>query len=215
MFCQNYDISQLGTGREVSSPELASMMMHLQNIGCHNINLVSPTHVVPQILSALVIAIEAGLHVPLVYNTGGYDSLKTLKLLDGIIDIYMPDMKYSNKKAAVKYSKVKNYPTVNRTAVKEMHRQTGDLILDKHGIALRGLLVRHLVLPNNLAGTAEITRFLAEDVSKNTYLNIMDQYHPCYRAGEYPKINRRITREEYEEAIRLALDAGLTRLDKR
>ena len=214
-FCQNYDISQLGMGKEVSSPELAAMMMHLQDLGCHNINLVSPTHVVPQILGALIIAVEAGLKIPLVYNTGGYDSLRTLRLLDGVVDIYMPDMKYSNAKTALKYSKIKNYPAVNRAAVREMHRQVGDLVLDRHGVAQRGLLVRHLVLPNGLAGTKKIVHFLAKEISQNTYLNIMDQYRPCYKANKYPEVNRRITLQEYKEAIQFALKEGLTRLDKR
>jgi len=214
-FCQNYEISQLGYGKECEPEEIAAMMLRLQQMGCHNINLVSPTHVVPQILAALLIAAEAGLRLPLVYNTGGYDSLKTLKLLDGVVDIYMPDMKYSDEEMARKYSKVENYPAVNRAAVKEMHRQVGDLVLDERGIALRGLLVRHLVLPEGLAGTAEVVKFLAEEVSKNTYLNIMDQYRPCYRAHELPPLNRRITAEEYEEAIRLAHQAGLHRLDQR
>ncbi|MGC8788009.1 MAG: radical SAM protein [Anaerolineae bacterium] len=214
-YCQNYEISQLGEGREVEPEQLAAMMLHLQELGCHNINFVSPTHVVPQILASVLIAAEAGLHIPLVYNTGGYDSLKTLALLDGVFDIYMPDMKYSDEATAQRLSKVKNYPAINRAAVAEMHRQVGDLYLDERGIALRGLLVRHLVLPGGLAGTAEIVRFLAEKISLNTYLNIMDQYRPCYKAHEYPELNRRITSEEYAEAIRLAEEAGLHRLDDR
>ena len=214
-YCQNYEISQLGHGREVEPEELATMMLRLQAMGCHNINLVSPTHVVPQILAGLLIAAQAGLRLPLVYNTGGYDSLKTLQLLDGIVDIYMPDMKYADAEIARKYSKVKNYPAVNQAAVKEMHRQVGDLVLDEGGVALRGLLVRHLVLPEGLAGTAEIVRFLAEEVSKNTYLNIMDQYRPCYKAHQLPPLDRRITHEEYAEAVRLAHEAGLHRLDER
>ena len=214
-YCQNYEISQLGYGKECEPEEIAAMMLHLQEMGCHNINLVSPTHVVPQILAAVLIAAEAGLRLPLVYNTGGYDSLKTLKLLDGVVDIYMPDMKYSDEEVARKYSKVENYPAVNRAAVKEMHRQVGDLVLDERGIALRGLLVRHLVLPEGLAGTAEVVKFLAEEISKNVYLNLMDQYRPCYKAHELPPLNRRITAEEYEEAVRLAHEAGLHRLDQR
>ncbi len=214
-FCQNYEISQLGEGREVEPEQLAAMMLHLQKMGCHNINFVSPTHVVPQILAGVFIAAEAGLHIPLVYNTGGYDSLKTLALLDGVFDIYMPDMKYSDETIALRLSKVKNYPAINRAAVAEMHRQVGDLYLDERGIALRGLLVRHLVLPGGLAGTAEIMRFLAEEISCNTYLNIMDQYRPCYKAYEYTELNRRITSEEYAEAVRLAQEAGLHRLDDR
>lgn len=212
-FCQNYEISQLGVGEEVEPEELARMMLDLQAHGCHNINLVSPTHVNPQILAALLIAAKRGLRLPLVYNTGGYDSLKTLALLDGIIDIYMPDMKYSDERTALKYSRVKNYLDVNRAAVKEMHRQVADLVLDERGIAQRGLLVRHLVLPNGLAGTAEIVRFLAHEVSKNTYLNIMDQYRPYYKAHEFPEINRPITSEEYAEAVRMAKEEGLERLD--
>ncbi|MGQ9625803.1 MAG: radical SAM protein [Anaerolineae bacterium] len=214
-FCQNYEISQLGHGREVEPEDLATMMLHLQNQGCHNINFVSPTHVVPQILAGVLIAAEAGLRVPLVYNTGGYDAFETLALLDGIFDIYMPDMKYASDEVARKYSKVENYPAVNRAAVREMHRQVGDLVLDSRGVAQRGLLVRHLVLPEGLAGTPEIVRFLAEEISPNTYLNLMDQYRPCYKAHEYPPLNRRITRQEFEEAVRLAEEAGLTRLDNK
>jgi len=160
-FCQNYTISQLGEGDTVDRRELAAMMLSLQAKGCHNINLVSPTHVVPHILEALVLARDDGLHLPLVYNSGGYDSVATLKLLDGIVDIYMPDMKYADEKTAEKLSGIKNYPEVNRAAVKEMHRQVGDLEIDEQGVARRGLLVRHLVLPNRLAGTKEIVRFLA------------------------------------------------------
>jgi putative pyruvate formate lyase activating enzyme len=191
------------------------MMLHLQDTGCHNINFVSPTHVVPHILAGLLIAAEAGLRLPLVYNSGGYDSLKTLALLDGIVDIYMPDMKYADADVALHYSKIKNYPAINQAAVKEMHRQVGDLVVDERGVALRGLLVRHLVLPEGLAGTAEIVRFLAQEVSTNTYLNLMDQYRPCYKAHELPPLNRRTTSEEYAEAVRLAYEAGLNRLDER
>jgi putative pyruvate formate lyase activating enzyme len=214
-FCQNYEISQLGEGREVSPEEIASMMLHLQGQGCHNINFVSPTHVIPQIMAALLIAAEKGLQVPLVHNTGGYDSLEALCLLDGIVDIYMPDMKYADQEAGRKYSKVKDYPQVNQAALKEMHRQVGDLVMDERGIAQRGLLIRHLVLPNGLAGTAEIVKFLAEEISPQTYLNVMAQYRPMYKAHEYPRINRRPTLEELQEAIDLAREAGLTRLDER
>ncbi len=214
-FCQNYDISQLGHGHEVEPEELAAMMLSLQAQGCHNINLVSHTHVVPQILAAVLIAAQVGLRLPLVYNTGGYDSLVALASLDGVADIYMPDMKYANAETAQKYSKVTAYPTVNQVAVKEMHRQVGDLVLDENGIALRGLLVRHLVLPDELAGTAEIARFLAEEVSRDTYINIMDQYRPCYKAAELPPLDRPITRAEYEQAVQQAREAGLHRFDKR
>ncbi len=214
-FCQNYEISQLGEGREVSPEEIASMMLHLQGQDCHNINLVSPTHVIPQIMAALVIAAEKGLRVPLVHNTGGYDSLEALHLLDGIVDIYMPDMKYADERVGRKYSKIKDYPEVNQAAVKEMHRQVGDLVTDERGIAQRGLLVRHLVLPNGLAGTTEIVNFLADEISPQTYLNVMSQYRPTYKAHMYPEINRRPTLEELQEAMNVAQKAGLTRLDER
>jgi len=214
-YCQNYDISQLGHGHEVDPPELATMMLRLQHMGCHNINFVSPTHVVPQILAALVIAAERGLRLPLVYNTGGYDSLATLDLLDGVFDIYMPDMKYSDEGTARRLSKVKEYPRINQAAVAEMHRQVGDLSTDQQGIAQRGLLVRHLVLPEGLAGTGDVVHFLANQVSPDTYINIMDQYRPCYRANQIPKLNRQITPQEYAEAVQLAREAGLHRLDQR
>ena len=213
VFCQNYDISQMGVGEEISGRHLASIMLCLQDMGCHNINLVSPSHVIPQILEAVQIAARAGLNLPLVYNSGGYDSLEMLGLLDGVIDIYMPDMKFSNEDIAYKYSGISDYPTINQTAVREMHRQVGDLRLDEGGIAIRGLLVRHLVLPNNLAGTKGILHFLANSVSRNVYLNLMDQYHPCYHAAEYPELNRRISAKEYDRVIQLAQNFGLTRLD--
>ena len=190
------------------------MMLLLQAKGCHNINLVSPTHVVPYILGALELAAGMGLHLPLVYNSGGYDSVETLKLLDGIVDIYMPDMKYSDEKTAEQLSGIKDYPSINQAAVREMHRQVGDLQIDEQGVAQRGLLVRHLVLPNRLAGTQEIVRFLAQEVSTNTYLNIMAQYHPCYKAFDIPLISRPVNRQEFYEAIDLAHRQGLDRLDK-
>jgi putative pyruvate formate lyase activating enzyme len=212
-FCQNYEISQLGEGREVRPEEIAAMMLELQESGCHNINFVSPSHVVAQILAAVAIAAEAGLRVPLVWNTGGYDSLAALQLLDGVVDIYMPDMKYADARLALKLSKARNYPEVNRAAVKEMHRQVGDLVMDERGIALRGLLVRHLVMPGDIAGTPEIARFLAEEVSRNTYLNVMVQYHPCYKANEHPPLDRRITPKEYAEAVAACRAVGLHRFD--
>lgn len=215
IYCQNSDISQEGHGEPVEPEELAAIMLRLQEMGCHNINLVSPTHVVPQILAGLLIAAEGGLRLPLVYNTGGYDALSTLALLDGIVDIYMPDMKYDDPEIALRLSKIKDYPAVNRAAVKEMHRQVGDLVIDERGVAKRGLLVRHLVLPEGLAGTPGIVRFLAEEISRNTYLNVMAQYRPCYQAAKEPALSRRITDAEYQQAVRLALDAGLTRLDDR
>jgi len=214
-YCQNYEISQMGEGREVEPEELAAMMLHLQGRGCHNVNFVSPTHVVPQILEALLIAAEKGLTVPLVHNTGGYDSLEALRLLDGIVDIYMPDMKYADEETGRKYSKVKQYPQVNQAAVREMHRQVGDLLMDECGIAQRGLLVRHLVLPNGLAGTGEIVRFLSQEVSLNSYLNVMSQYRPTYKAHEYMEIDRPPSAEELQEAVDLAREAGLHRLDER
>jgi putative pyruvate formate lyase activating enzyme len=213
-FCQNADISQLGNGHEVEPEELARMMLSLQSQGCHNINFVSPSHVVPQILAGLLIAAQAGLRLPLVYNTGGYDSLKTLALLDGVVDIYMPDIKYADADVARRYSRISNYPAVNQAAVKEMHRQVGDLVTDGGGVAQRGLLIRHLVLPERLAGTAEIVRFLRDEISPNTYINVMQQYRPCHLAHQLPALDRRITNQEYSEAVRLAQEAGL-RLDER
>jgi putative pyruvate formate lyase activating enzyme len=190
------------------------MMLSLQRRGCQNINLVTPTHVVPQILEGLELAVADGLSMPLVYNCGGYESVETLRLLDGIVDIYMPDMKYADNSIAHQYSGVDDYARTSRAAVKEMHRQVGDLQINDQGIAVRGLLVRHLVLPHGLAGTHEIVEFLAENVSPNTYVNIMAQYHPCHRALDFPPLSRSITREEYQEAITLALQAGLSRLDQ-
>jgi len=214
-FCQNYDISQLGHGHKVEPEELAEMMLSLQARGCHNINLVSPTHVMPQILASVLIAAEAGLRLPLVWNTGGYDSLEALALLDGVVDIYMPDMKYADEEIAHTYSRVRNYPVVNQAAIKEMHRQTGDLMLDEDGVALRGLLVRHLVLPGELAGTAKSARFLAREVSSDTYINVMDQYRPCYKAAELPPLDHPVTQAEYERALQQAREAGLHRFDER
>jgi putative pyruvate formate lyase activating enzyme len=214
-YCQNHDISQTGAGHEMEPEQLARIMLDLQSRGCHNINFVSPSHVVPQIMAAVLHAAQAGLRLPLVYNTGGYDSQVMLKLLDGIVDIYMPDMKYADPRLARQYSKIRDYPGVNRAAVREMHRQVGDLQLDDKGLATRGLLVRHLVLPNNLAGSAEIVSFLAEEISPNTYLNLMDQYRPAYKAHHYPDLNRRITRDEYHAALQAAHQAGLQRLDHR
>ncbi len=213
-FCQNYSISQLGEGEKVNKEELADMMLSLQAKGCHNINLVSPTHVVPQILEALEVAVESGLHLPLVYNSGGYDSVETLRVLDGIVDIYMPDMKYDDEETAKELSGIESYPSINRAAIKEMHRQVGDLKINEQGVAQRGLLVRHLVLPNGLAGTKGIVDFLSREISPNTYVNIMAQYHPCYRAFQIPSLARRISPVEFHEALSLAQEAGLSRLDR-
>ena len=212
IFCQNYDISHLGRGEEVSYRDLASMMLKLQSSGCHNINFVTPTHMVSAILMALLIAIPEGLHIPLVYNSGGYDSAETLELLDDIIDIYMPDFKYMDSDNAEELSGARDYPEVAMAALREMHIQVGDLEVDNRGIALRGLLIRHLVLPNNLASTDRVISFIAQ-LSKNSYINIMDQYRPEYRARECPDIRRRITLQEYDDAINQALQAGLSRID--
>ena len=214
VFCQNYPISQLGDGREVSADELAAMMTSLQRKGCHNINLVTPSHVVAQIVEALALAIPAGLSIPLVYNCGGYESLDTLHLLDGIVDIYMPDMKYSDNEKAWQYSGIDNYWSANSAAVREMPRQVGDLEIDGRGVATKGLLVRHLVLPHDLAGTREVVRFLAEEISRDTYLNVMAQYRPSHRAFEFPLLNRPLTGDEWKEAVDLARQYGLKRLDK-
>ena len=213
-FCQNCELSQFGEGAEVGPEELAEMMLQLQARGCHNVNLVSPTHVVPQILAALLLAADSGLRLPLVYNTGGYDALDTLRLLDGVVDIYMPDMKYADDAVGLRLSGVSDYAQVNRSAVKEMHRQVGDLALDARGLAQRGLLVRHLVLPGGLAGTPEVVRFLSREISADTYLNIMDQYRPCFQASEMPPLDRRLTGHEYESALHSAREAGLWRLDR-
>ncbi|MFI5180104.1 MAG: radical SAM protein [Thermoanaerobaculia bacterium] len=213
-FCQNWTISQRGDGVEVTPEELAAQMLELQEAGCHNVNLVSPSHVVAQVLGALEIAARRGLLLPIVWNTGGYDSLETLRLLDGVFDIYMPDMKYADPAAARCYSHVLDYPEVNQAAVKEMHRQVGDLVLDEDGLAVRGLLVRHLVMPNSLAGTEKVLAFLAREISMNTYLNLMDQYHPDYKAGGIEPLSRRVSREEWNEALDLAERYGLNRLDR-
>ncbi len=212
LYCQNYTISHLGEGQEVSFEKLASVMLSLQQMGCHNINLVTPTHQVPMILMALVIARQRGLSLPIVYNCGGYESVQTLKLLEGIIDIYMPDFKYWDSDVAKRYSLAEDYPDRAKEALKEMHRQVGDLVINAEGIAERGLLVRHLVLPGGLAGTKEVVRFIAEEISRDTYINIMDQYHPCYRAFDHPPLDRRITSSEFREAVEFARRAGLRRI---
>jgi len=212
VFCQNYGLSQKGEGYEITLEELAKAMLKLQKLGCHNINFVSPTHFAAQIIQAVEIAAGEGLKIPLVYNTGGFDTIETLKLMEGIIDIYMPDMKFFDEEAAVKYLRVKGYPEALKKGIKEMHRQVGDLKLDEDGLAYRGLLVRHLVMPGGLAGTKEIMKFLAEEISPHTFVNIMRQYHPTHLAEEYPEINRRITRREFAEAVNAAREAGLDRI---
>lgn len=200
VYCQNYQISQLGEGREVSPEELAEIFLELQAMGCHNLNLVTPSHVVPQILSALYLAVKKGFRLPIVYNTSSFDSLESLKLLEGIVDIYLADLKYADREIARRYSKVKNYPEVAMAAIREMHRQVGDLTLDERGIAIRGLLIRHLVLPNGLAGTEKVAEFLGS-LSKNMAVNVMDQYYPSYMAWKYPELSRRITQREYHQAL--------------
>ena len=208
IFCQNFDISHNRHGRQITIEQLAQSMIEVQNYGCSNINFVTPTHVVPAIAAAIELARKGGLTLPTVYNTGGYDLVETLKLLDGYVDIYMPDMKYSDSNASQQLSSAPDYPEVNRAAVKEMHRQVGDLQVDK-GLATRGLLVRHLVLPAGLAGSFAIINFLAEQISRSTTINIMDQYRPCFKASEHSQINRRPTREEFASARQYAIEKGL------
>jgi len=210
-FCQNYPISQLGHGHEVDAIGLADIMLELQSKGAHNINFVTPTHVVPQIVEALCIAIEKGLDIPLVYNSGGYDSSEILKLLEGVIDIYMPDAKYGSDEFAKKYSDASDYPNINRDALKEMHNQVGDLNLNSSGIAVRGLLIRHLVLPHNIAASDKVLSFIAKEISNKTYMSIMAQYHPAYRAHEYPELSRRPLLEEYQKVLDWADLLGLRR----
>jgi len=211
VFCQNYDISHQGEGKPITTSELAQHMIGLQRGGCHNINFVTPTHYVPQIVAALPEAVELGLTIPLVYNCGGYESLEVIKLLDGIIDIYMPDAKFAREEAGASYCNAPDYPLVLQEVLLEMHRQVGDLMLNERGIAWRGLLIRHLVMPQGVAGTKEICAFIAQRLSVHSYVNIMDQYRPLYRAGEYPEIDRQISSREYREALEIAAAEGLRR----
>ena len=237
VYCQNYEISQLRIGNEISYEKLAEIMIYLQELGCHNINLVTPTPQVPAILKAIFLARQKGLILPIIYNTNAYDSVEVLKLLDGIVDIYMPDFKYSDNTVALKYSEAPNYFEIAKEAIKEMQRQVGDLIISSklkikseklqlkiknfekvqkifpEGVALRGLLIRHLVLPNNLAGSKKIFEFIAKEISKNAYLHIMAQYWPAYKADQYPELARSITKEEYLQAIQWAKEAGLRRVE--
>jgi putative pyruvate formate lyase activating enzyme len=216
VFCQNFDISQANRGREVGPAELATMMLELQEAGCHNINFVTPEHVVPQVLEGLVLAVQAGLRLPLVYNTSAYDSMESLRLLDGVVDIYMPDFKLWNPKLTLRYLKAKNYAKAAQQALKEMHRQVGPLKFDEDGLAKRGVLVRHLVMPGLLAETRQILHFLAQEVAADTYVNVMAQYHPAGKvtADKYSEINHRLTTIEYKEAVEMAQEIGL-RLDER
>ncbi len=213
VFCQNYEISIEGQGVEITDQRLAETMIKVQKMGCHNINLVTPTHYVPSIVRAVKLAIPMGLKVPLVYNTSGYEKLDVLQLLDGIVDIYLPDCKYMNPEQAATYSDgAHNYPYYAQIALKEMHRQVGILQVDGRGIAVRGVILRHLILPNRISGTEEFLKFVARDLSKNTYLNLMAQYRPEHKASEYPKISRRLKRGEYTEALGWAKKYGLKRL---
>ncbi|MBI4926125.1 MAG: radical SAM protein [Anaerolineae bacterium] len=213
VYCQNAELSQAFDGKELDAPALAALFLRLQAEGCHNLNLVTPGHVAAQIVEALVLAVPQGLTLPLVYNTSGYDSLETLALLDGIVDIYMPDLKYTDSKSAHIYSGVKNYPTVNRAALKEMQRQVGDLQVDEDGLARRGLLVRHLVLPNRIAGSIAAARFLAEEISPRVHVNVMDQYWPAHLAQQFPPLNRKVTGKEMAEAREAFRNAGLIQMN--
>ncbi len=220
VFCQNHEISsvqsgQTPSGEEVSADELAGIMLDLQAQGCANINLVTPSHVVPQILEALAVATQKGLHLPVVYNSSGYDLVETLRLLEGIVQVYMPDCKFWSADKAERYLRARDYPDVMQAALLEMHRQTGDLACEDRGVAVSGLLVRHLVMPGMLAETEQILQFLANRISKETFINIMDQYHPCYRAHEYPEIDRTLSVEEFNQAMAMARAAGLHRFEER
>jgi putative pyruvate formate lyase activating enzyme len=209
IYCQNYPISQLGHGDEVSEAELADMMLSLQKRGCHNVNFVTPTHYMPQILAGLALAAEQGLTLPIVYNTGGYELTEVLKLLEGIIDIYMPDMRYASDDEGLRYSQVPDYATHNREAIREMHRQVGDLELDEHGVAVRGLVIRLLVLPGSVSGTEETLEFIAEEISTESYISLMAQYFPAHQAVQFPPLDNRITREEYGRAFKKMQELGL------
>ena len=204
IFCQNCDISHLGNGEPMTSSDMARVMVGLQEMGCHNINFVTPTHYAPQIVASLPEAIEKGLRLPIVYNCSGYESIEVIRLLEGVVDIYMPDAKYMDRKHSRKFSNAPDYPEVIKDVLKEMHRQVGDLTINPKGIAERGLLIRHLVMPNGVASSEAVLRFIAEEISTHCYVNIMDQYRPEYRAHEYPEINRRITQKEYLEATQWA-----------
>ncbi|RMG60701.1 MAG: radical SAM protein [Deltaproteobacteria bacterium] len=213
IFCQNYDISHLGEGREVTPEQLAEIFLSIQRMGCHNLNLVTPTHVVAQVVESLALAVEEGFSLPVVYNCGGYEDPDVIRLLDGVVDIYMPDVKFFDPAVAEELARAPDYPRWVKESVVEMHRQVGDLVIDSSGVARKGLLVRHLVLPGGLAGTEEVLAFLRENTGPETYLNIMDQYYPCYMARSHPLLSRRIYREEWEEALSLARRLGFRRID--
>ena len=211
IFCQNHDISHQGHGETISSEQFSHHMYTLQKRGCHNINFVTPTHYLPQIIASLPYAIDLGLNIPLVYNCGGYESLEAIKLLDGIIDIYMPDVKFAEREVAEKYAQSPDYPEVVKKVLKEMYRQVGDLDINKNGMARKGLLIRHLVMPKGLAGTRDIMHFISSEISPHTYVNVMSQYHPEYKSFDYPELNRAITNKEYAEAIDITKKEGLYR----
>jgi putative pyruvate formate lyase activating enzyme len=209
VFCQNFELSHLKQGEEVNCETFAEIMMELQNMNCHNINVVTPTHIVPQLLSSLFIAIEMGLYLPLVYNSGGYENIQVLKILDGIVDIYMPDIKFLDRNASKEFLVASDYPEIVKGAIKEMHRQVGDLIINKDRIAVKGLLIRHLIMPGMIEDTKKIIDFVANEVSPNSYINIMRQYRPSGLAYKFPQINRCITNTEYKEAVEYAKAKGL------
>ena len=211
IFCQNYDISHLGNGEPMTSSDMARVMVRLQEMGCHNINFVTPTHYAPQIAASLPEAIEKGLRLPIVYNCSGYESIEVIRLLEGVVDIYMPDAKYMDQDHSKQFSNAPDYPEVIKKVLKEMHRQVGDLTGNSKGIAERGLLIRHLVMPDGAASSEAVLKFIAEEISVHSYVNIMDQYRPEYKAHEYPEINRRITHKEYLEVIQTAKRYGLYR----
>lgn len=218
VFCQNFEISQLAEGRELDASELAEAMLHLQAVGCHNINFVTPEHVVPQVLEALTIAIPGGLHLPLVYNTGAYDSPESIRLMEGVVDVYMPDFKLWDPQLCAKYLRARDYAEIARRVIKAMHDQVGELRVDEDGLAVRGVLVRHLVMPGLLEDTRSILHWLATELSPNTYVNLMDQYHPAHKAEaepQYSEINRCLSRPEFQQALAYAEEAGLWRLDAR
>jgi len=218
VFCQNFETSQQGDGTEVTAPQLAAIMLRLQSAGCHNINFVTPEHVVPQILEALLIAINGGLRLPLVYNTSSYDSMDSIRLMDGVVDIYMTDFKLWDSRRSLRYLLARDYPDAARRVVKAMHEQVGELRVDENGLALRGVIVRHLVMPGLLEDTGEIVRWLASELSADTYVNVMDQYYPAWKAkteAKFSDINREVGESEFEQAMAYAREVGLWRLDRR
>lgn len=209
VYCQNYDISQLGNGYVISEEDLSNIMLKLQNLGCHNINLVTPTHFLPQILKGIFLAIKKGLKIPFVYNCGGYENVETLKILDGIIDIYMPDAKYGDNEKGKKYSGIPDYWDKCKKALIEMKRQVGDIVLNEEKVAIKGLLIRHLILPNDISSTEKVLKFIKEELGENTWISLLSQYHPEYKAYMYPEIDRRITYEEYYKSVEIVEKIGL------